>query len=95
VIWYEINYRQANRYTGLHPVFEQIRRQILSGELMPGFRLPPKEKLAESLGINRSTVFKNAYRELKRRGLSSHASDRGTVVLSFLQEESVSGQLTY
>lgn len=41
-------------------IFEQVRRQILSGELMPGFRLPPERKLAESLGINRSTVL-NAY----------------------------------
>lgn len=68
-------------------VFEQIRRQILSGELMPGFRLPPERKLAESLGINRSTVL-NAYRELKAEGFIGSRVGDGTVVLSYLQEES-------
>jgi len=32
-------------------IFEQVRRQILAGELMPGFRLPAERKLAESLGV--------------------------------------------
>jgi len=59
---------------------------------MPGFRLPPERKLAESLGINRSTVL-NAYRELKAEGLIESRIGQGTVVLSYLQEESVSGSV--
>ncbi len=67
-------------------IFEQVRRQILSGELLPGFRLPPERKLAESLGVNRTTVL-NAYRELKAEGLiGSHVGD-GTIVLSYPDEE--------
>lgn len=53
---------------GSIPVYLQIRNQIrdmiLSGVLPPGYRLPPERKLAETLGVNRSTVL-NAYRELK------------------------------
>lgn len=67
-------------------IFEQVRRQILAGELMPGFRLPPERKLAESLGVNRSTVM-SAYRELKAEGLIGSQVGKGTVVLSYLQED--------
>lgn len=70
-------------------IFEQIRRQILSGEIVPGFRLPPERKLAESLGVNRSTVL-NAYRELKAEGLIGARVGQGTVVLSYLQNEPAS-----
>lgn len=71
-------------------IFEQIRRQILSGELLPGFRLPPERKLAESLGVNRSTVL-NAYRELKAEGLVGSQVGNGTIVLNYLQEEPSKG----
>lgn len=67
-------------------IFEQIRRQIISGELLPGFRLPPERKLAESLGVNRSTVL-NAYRELKAEGLVGSQVGNGTIVLNYLQED--------
>jgi len=67
-------------------IFEQVRRQILSGEIMPGFRLPPERKLAESLGVNRTTVL-NAYRELKAEGLVGSRMGQGTIVLSYLQDE--------
>lgn len=67
-------------------IFEQIRRQILSGELLPGFRLPAERKLAESLGVNRSTVL-NAYRELKAEGLVGSHVGNGTIVLSYIQDE--------
>ena len=51
-----------------------IRDKILSGELPPYYRLPPDRRLAENLGVNRSTVV-NAYRELKAEGLvESHVS---------------------
>lgn len=67
-------------------IFGQIKRQIIAGEIMPGFRLPPERKLAESLGINRTTVL-NAYRELKAEGLIGSRVGRGTVVLSTLRDE--------
>jgi len=64
----------------------QIKRQIISGEIIPGFRLPPERKLADSLGINRTTVL-NAYRELKAEGLVGSRVGQGTVVLSPLRDE--------
>ena len=62
-------------------IFEQIRSRILAGELQPGFRLPAERKLAESLGVNRTTVL-NAYRELKADGLVGALVGMGTVVLT-------------
>ncbi|NLI94079.1 MAG: PLP-dependent aminotransferase family protein [Peptococcaceae bacterium] len=67
-------------------IFEQIRRQILSGELLPGYLLPPERKLAESLDVNRTTVL-NAYRELKAEGLVGSQVGKGTIVLSYPDQE--------
>ena len=67
-------------------IVEQIQRKILAGELLPGFRLPPERKLAESLGVNRTTVL-NAYRELKAEGLIGSHVGNGTIVLSYLKDE--------
>lgn len=71
------------------PIYIQIRNQIramiFSGQLPAGYILPPERKLADSLGINRSTVL-NAYRELKADGLVDSHVGKGTVVLSHLSE---------
>lgn len=67
-------------------IFEQIRSQIIAGELLPGYRLPPERKLAESLGVNRTTVL-NAYRELKAEGLVGSQVGNGTIVLAYPDEE--------
>ncbi|KKM12773.1 hypothetical protein SY88_01435 [Clostridiales bacterium PH28_bin88] len=65
------------------PVYLQIRNQIremiMSGALPAGFRLPPERKLAEMLGVNRSTVI-NAYRELEADALIESHVGRGTTV---------------
>jgi DNA-binding transcriptional MocR family regulator len=57
-----------------------IEGLIRSGALPAGFLLPPERRLAESLGVNRSTVL-SAYRELKARGLVDAHVGRGTAVL--------------
>ncbi len=62
-------------------IVRQIREMILAGTLPPGFHLPPERRLAESLGVTRTTVI-NAYDELKDEGLASAHVGRGTVVLS-------------
>ena len=59
---------------------DQIRRRILSGSLPPGTKLPPERTLANTLGINRTTVV-NAYRELAAEGLVEGRVGHGTVVL--------------
>ncbi len=58
----------------------QLRDMILSGVMVPGFRLPPERKLAKNLGVNRSTVL-NAYNELKADRLIEAQVGRGTVVI--------------
>lgn len=65
------------------PLYLQIRNQvrqlILSRTLQMGYRLPPERKLADTLGVNRSTVV-NAYRELEADGLIESHVGRGTTV---------------
>ncbi|WP_432667249.1 PLP-dependent aminotransferase family protein [Wukongibacter baidiensis] len=58
----------------------QIRDMIFSNAIVEGFSLPPERKLAEVLGVNRSTVIK-AYQELKADGLIGSHVGKGTVVL--------------
>lgn len=66
------------------PVYQQISQSftdmINQGRLSEGNRLPPERKLAQALGVNRTTVL-NAYRELKDAGLVSGHVGRGTTVL--------------
>lgn len=60
-------------------IANQIKGQILSGNLPAGFILPPERKLAELKKISRTTVIK-AYEELKALGLVDAQTGRGTVV---------------
>ncbi|NOZ77645.1 MAG: PLP-dependent aminotransferase family protein [Acidobacteria bacterium] len=60
-------------------IVDRIREQIVGGMLPEGFRLPPERRLAEALGVNRSTVL-TAYRELKAEGLLHAHVGRGTSV---------------
>lgn len=49
-------------------VFEQIRDQVLSGELPAGAELPAERQLAEMLGVNRSAV-REALKRAEQAGL--------------------------
>jgi DNA-binding transcriptional MocR family regulator len=64
----------------------QLRRQIESGEIPAGQRLPSERKLAEHLGVNRTTVL-NAYGELKAEGLLGSHVGNGTIVQSIREED--------
>ena len=59
---------------------EQLREQIVSGELSAGYRLPPERELAARLEVNRTTVLQ-AYQQLKDEGLIASRVGRGTFVL--------------
>jgi 2-aminoadipate transaminase len=65
------------------PVYVQIRNQlrdqILRGDLPAGAQLPAERRLARSLGISRTTVV-NAYDELEAEGLVKGHVGRGTIV---------------
>ncbi len=56
-----------------------LERDIRSGALEPGLRLPPQRELAYFLGISLGTVTK-AYAEAERRGLTQATVGRGTFV---------------
>jgi DNA-binding transcriptional MocR family regulator len=73
---------QLNRKSDV-PLYLQIKHQIrdliVAGDLPLGTRLPAERKLAESLGVNRTTVA-TAYQELAADGLVEGQVGRGTVV---------------
>ena len=56
-----------------------LERDIRSGALAPGLRLPPQRELAFALGVSLGTVTK-AYAEAERRGLTQATVGRGTFV---------------
>lgn len=57
----------------------QLREQILRGDLAPGKRLLPERKMAQQLGVSRTTVVA-AYDELLAEGLVEARVGHGTVV---------------
>lgn len=56
-----------------------LRHQILSGELVPGTRLPSLRELAEELGVARMTVIQSM-NALEEEGLVEKHPGRGTFV---------------
>ncbi|MCS7459831.1 PLP-dependent aminotransferase family protein [Paenibacillus doosanensis] len=68
---------------GKKPLYEQIadhlEQQISYGEFPPGSLLPSERKLAEQLGVNRSTVIL-AFAELRSMGIVESRTGSGTRV---------------
>jgi len=60
-------------------IVERVLRRIETGELSSGTPLPPERKLAEQLGVNRTTVV-TAYHELVATGLVEARVGHGTWV---------------
>ena len=60
-------------------VREQVRKQVASGELAPGTKLPPVRRLAQDLGLAANTVAR-AYRELEALGVIETRGRAGSVV---------------
>jgi GntR family transcriptional regulator len=61
-------------------IVEQVKQQLISGELMPGNQLPTVRALALELRINFNTVAR-AYRLLDEAGIISTQQGRGTYIL--------------
>ncbi|SDC92692.1 DNA-binding transcriptional regulator, MocR family, contains an aminotransferase domain [Paenibacillus sp. UNCCL117] len=68
------------------PLYQQIaddlEKRIAYGEFPPGSQLPSERKLAEQLGVNRSTVIL-AYSELRSLGIIESQTGSGTRVSKF------------
>jgi len=66
-------------------IAEDVRREILSGQLKPGDRLPSVRELTARWGCTIGTV-QRAYQELARQGLVISRAGQGTHVVSSIQQ---------
>ena len=67
-------------------IYEQISAQILSGNLKPGFMLPPIRQAAIDLKVSVITV-KKAWEVLEREGLINSTVGKGCFVADFEPKE--------
>ena len=69
-------------------IIDQIKRQIVSGELAPGSRIPAVRDLAKEAGVNPNTM-QRALTQLEQEGLLYTQRTRGRFVT---QEEEIMKQ---
>jgi len=69
-------------------IVEQIRTQILLGELPPGSQIPSERELATGFGVNRTTV-REALMELARLRLLERKQGRRCTVLDWRETGSI------
>ncbi|AEE16107.1 GntR family transcriptional regulator [Treponema brennaborense] len=60
-------------------IMNDIKRQIFSGALAPGDKLPSVRELAESIKVNPNTIVRS-YQELEREGVTETRRGTGTFV---------------
>jgi len=68
-------------------IAEQIRNSIMTGEFVPGDRLPPERELAEMFGVSRPSV-REALNILGASGLVEALQGGGTTVKSLMEQGS-------
>lgn len=73
-------------------VAQRIEAKIVSGELVPGEALPSEAKLAEGLGVNRSTV-REAIRALEQNGFVRREQGRKKLYASIPHSGDISRRL--
>jgi GntR family transcriptional regulator len=70
-------------FNAAYPIYEQvideIKKEIVRGELNSGDKLPSQRKLARKIEVNPNTV-QRAYREMEQRGLVETKRGRGTFI---------------
>lgn len=70
-------------FNAAYPIYEQvideIKKEIVRGELSSGDKLPSQRKLARKIEVNPNTV-QRAYREMEQRGLVETKRGRGTFI---------------
>ena len=73
------NFKEIKIDSPVDIIIGQIRDLIISGELVPGDKLPPERKLSEKLGISRSYV-REAIKKLEFYGIVKTHPQSGTVI---------------
>jgi GntR family transcriptional regulator, transcriptional repressor for pyruvate dehydrogenase complex len=68
-------------------IAEQIRNSIMTGEFVPGDRLPPERELADMFGVSRPSV-REALNILGASGLVEALQGGGTTVKSLMEQGS-------
>ncbi|MFW6295418.1 MAG: GntR family transcriptional regulator [Halanaerobium sp.] len=70
-------------FNAAHPIYEQvieeIKKELVRGDLRPGEKLPSQRKLAKKIEVNPNTV-QRAYREMEQRGLVETKRGKGTFI---------------
>lgn len=69
-------FTKANQSLLVDNVADQIEQAIVAGQLQPGDRLPPTDRLEESFGASRGTL-REAFRVLRQKGLLTAKSGAG------------------
>jgi len=70
-------------------VFEQMKSLILSGNWLPGTRLPSENNLADLFGVSRITIRQGIHR-LAALGLAETRSGEGTYICTLSDRQSIS-----
>lgn len=73
------NFQEIKIESPSDKIIRQIRELITSGQLNPGDKLPPERKLAERLGVGRSSV-RDAIKKLEFYGILKTLPQSGTIV---------------
>lgn len=73
------NFTALREESAADKIIKQIRKLISSGQLKPGDRLPSERKMAEKLGVGRTSV-RDAIRKLEFYGILKTLPQSGTVV---------------
>jgi GntR family transcriptional repressor for pyruvate dehydrogenase complex len=84
-----VNFKTIRKSSAPEMVAEQILKQVKSGDLAPGDRLPPQRDLAALLGVGRSSV-REAINALAVMGYLDVAQGRGTYIKAELPDADVS-----
>jgi len=80
-----IRFESSHRLSLTRQLCAQLRRQIESGQLQEGFRLPPTRKMAAELSISRNVVMES-YEQLMAEGYLISRVGAGTFVAGGIKE---------
>jgi len=75
-----LNFKVINKKSTLEAIIQQVKNQIKNGILKPGEKLPSERKLADQLGVSRTSV-REAIQALAFSGYLEVIQGKGTYIL--------------